>query len=59
MEYKDYIFKQNPWFINYKSIKQDQYLVSLSSEKFIWENTEFLNYKFRSGVYKGNSFEAV
>ncbi len=51
MDYKEYIFKQNPWILAVENISQDQTLLDLKQEDFIWKNKEFLDHNFQSGVY--------
>src|SRR3990167_7988451 len=51
MPFLEPILKQSPWIIHQAAIDTDIHLVRLKSFKFVYHETEFLNYHFQDGVY--------
>jgi len=51
MSYINQIYKQNPWFDNIKNIEQDPHIKMLAQEKYLWREQQFLDHKFKDGVY--------
>ncbi len=45
------VYSSNPWFEQAQFIEDDLHLRDLSESKYVFLNREFLDYKFRDGVY--------